>query len=91
MHVGGRVNVVVSGNTRTEQIRTQGEPNRNGNDGTIARFGWKAQNKSLLLFAAVAAGFVINTFIATPGPALAGTVLIGAGVPVYFFWAKSAR
>jgi CxxC motif-containing protein (DUF1111 family) len=51
MHVGGRVNVVVSGNTRTEQIRTQGEPNRNGNDGTIARFGWKAQNKSLLLFA----------------------------------------
>ena len=23
----------------------------NGNDGTIARFGWKAQNKSLLLFA----------------------------------------
>jgi CxxC motif-containing protein (DUF1111 family) len=28
--------------------------NRNGNDGTIARFGWKAQNKSLLLFAAEA-------------------------------------
>jgi CxxC motif-containing protein (DUF1111 family) len=26
-------------------------PNNNGNDGTIARFGWKAQNKSLLLFA----------------------------------------
>jgi len=25
--------------------------NRNGNDGTIARFGWKAQNKSTLLFA----------------------------------------
>jgi len=24
--------------------------NRNGNDGTIARFGWKAQNKSLLIF-----------------------------------------
>jgi CxxC motif-containing protein (DUF1111 family) len=24
--------------------------NYNGNDGTIARFGWKAQNKSLLLF-----------------------------------------
>lgn len=28
-----------------------GHPNPNGNDGTIARFGWKAQNKSLLLFA----------------------------------------
>jgi CxxC motif-containing protein (DUF1111 family) len=27
-----------------------GHVNRNGNDGTIARFGWKAQNKSLLLF-----------------------------------------
>ncbi|HEY3100606.1 MAG TPA: di-heme oxidoredictase family protein [Methylomirabilota bacterium] len=28
-----------------------GNPNRNGNDGTIARFGWKAQNRSLLMFA----------------------------------------
>jgi CxxC motif-containing protein (DUF1111 family) len=27
-----------------------GSFNRNGNDGTIARFGWKAQNKSLLIF-----------------------------------------
>ena len=27
-----------------------GHPNRNGNDGTIARVGWKAQNKSLQLF-----------------------------------------
>ena len=29
--------------------------NRSGNDGTVARFGWKAQNKSLYLFAAEAA------------------------------------
>lgn len=29
--------------------------NRSGNDGTVARFGWKAQNKSLLLFAGEAA------------------------------------
>ena len=28
-----------------------GRANHNGNDGTISRFGWKAQNKSLLLFA----------------------------------------
>jgi CxxC motif-containing protein (DUF1111 family) len=28
-----------------------GSFNRNGNDGTITRFGWKAQNKSLLIFA----------------------------------------
>ena len=28
-----------------------GRPNRSGNDGTVTRFGWKAQNKSLLIFA----------------------------------------
>ncbi len=28
-----------------------GHPNRDGNDGMIARFGWKAQNKSLEIFA----------------------------------------
>ncbi|MBZ5504386.1 MAG: thiol oxidoreductase [Acidobacteriia bacterium] len=28
-----------------------GSFNRNGNDGTITRFGWKAQNKSLVIFA----------------------------------------
>ena len=28
-----------------------GHVNRNGNDGTITRFGWKAQNKSLAIFA----------------------------------------
>lgn len=27
-----------------------GRVNRNGNDGTITRFGWKAQNKSLMIF-----------------------------------------
>ena len=31
-----------------------GRTNHNGNDGTVARFGWKAQNKSLLLFSAEA-------------------------------------
>lgn len=40
----GRPNLVAAGNT------VSGQANRNGNDGTIARFGWKAQNKSLLLF-----------------------------------------
>jgi CxxC motif-containing protein (DUF1111 family) len=28
-----------------------GHENRNGNDGTLTRFGWKAQNKSLVIFA----------------------------------------
>lgn len=30
--------------------RTTGRPNTSGNDGTVTRFGWKAQNKSLELF-----------------------------------------
>jgi CxxC motif-containing protein (DUF1111 family) len=43
--IRGRANFHVSGRTIT------GQSNNNGNDGTIARFGWKAQNKSLLVFA----------------------------------------
>ena len=42
--IGGRANFSVSGRT------ISGQTNNNGNDGTIARFGWKAQNKSMLLF-----------------------------------------
>ncbi len=34
-----------------ESVGISGHPNRNGNDGTITRFGWKAQNKSLEIFA----------------------------------------
>jgi CxxC motif-containing protein (DUF1111 family) len=49
--INGKLNIVVSGNTVTGQkSRIMGEANANANDGTIARFGWKAQNKSLLLF-----------------------------------------
>jgi len=33
------------------QFNISGHENRTGNDGTITRFGWKAQNKSLLIFA----------------------------------------
>jgi len=32
-------------------LGVSGTFNHNGNDGTISRFGWKAQNKSLLIFA----------------------------------------
>jgi CxxC motif-containing protein (DUF1111 family) len=42
--IRGRANFRVSGRAVTGQV------NRNGNDGTIARFGWKGQNVSLLLF-----------------------------------------
>ncbi len=34
-----------------ELLGISGHPNRDGNDGAIARFGWKAQNKSLEIFA----------------------------------------
>jgi CxxC motif-containing protein (DUF1111 family) len=40
MGISGHPNAHLSGNA-----------NHSGNDGTITRFGWKAQNKSLLLFA----------------------------------------
>jgi len=40
----GRPNIVLAFHT------ISGQPNKNGNDGTLARFGWKAQNKSLLVF-----------------------------------------
>jgi CxxC motif-containing protein (DUF1111 family) len=43
MGISGHVNAHLSGNV-----------NRSGNDGTITRFGWKAQNKSLLMFASEA-------------------------------------
>ncbi len=43
MGIYGHANAHLSGNV-----------NRNANDGTISRFGWKAQNKSLLLFSSEA-------------------------------------
>jgi CxxC motif-containing protein (DUF1111 family) len=55
-----------------------GSFNRSGNDGTITRFGWKAQNKSLLIFAGEAStvemGVTNNLFpnektVAGNGPA----------------------
>ena len=39
---------------RREDFGIRGHPNRSGNDGTITRFGWKAQNKSIAMFAAEA-------------------------------------
>jgi len=37
--------------SRRAALGITGHPNRSGNDGTITRFGWKAQNKSLAIFA----------------------------------------
>ena len=35
----------------SRRLGIAGVPNRSGNDGSITRFGWKAQNKSLVIFA----------------------------------------
>jgi len=49
----------------TQQARSRlgigGTFNTSGNDGTITRFGWKAQNKSLLMFAGEAYNVEIGT------------------------------
>ncbi|MGH8764928.1 MAG: di-heme oxidoredictase family protein, partial [Burkholderiales bacterium] len=41
LDINGRANIVLAGHA------ISGQANSNGNDGTVARFGWKAQNKSL--------------------------------------------
>lgn len=45
-----RANLAATQNARS-QLGIGGSFNSSGNDGTITRFGWKAQNKSLLVFA----------------------------------------
>src|SRR5207253_7688013 len=42
---------IMANGPQKQQLGIRGHENRNGNDGTITRYGWKAQNKSLLLFA----------------------------------------
>ena len=57
--------------------------NHNGNDGTIARFGWKAQNKSLLLFAGEAYNVemgITNEIFGQDRP-LPGEDQMGSGLP----------
>ncbi len=41
----------ISNASQKTQFGISGHENRSGNDGSITRFGWKAQNKSLLIFA----------------------------------------
>ena len=44
-----QANLATTASARAE-LRIGGTFNTSGNDGTITRFGWKAQNKSLLMF-----------------------------------------
>jgi CxxC motif-containing protein (DUF1111 family) len=50
-NAGAKASLGISGHANSH---LSGSVNRSGNDGTISRFGWKAQNKSLLMFAAEA-------------------------------------
>jgi len=43
--------LLANASAKAGSFGTSGSFNRNGNDGTITRFGWKAQNKSLMIFA----------------------------------------
>jgi len=68
---------------KTGAFGTSGAFNHNGNDGTISRFGWKAQNKSLLIFAGEAYNVeqgVSNEGFPTERP-LPGEDTTGSGLP----------
>ena len=43
--------VTNAANPHKAALGISGQVNRSGNDGTVTRFGWKAQNKSLVMFA----------------------------------------
>jgi CxxC motif-containing protein (DUF1111 family) len=45
------LNNMNSNDAAKDALGISGHVNRNGNDGTMTRFGWKAQNKSLEIFA----------------------------------------
>jgi basic amino acid/polyamine antiporter, APA family len=44
-----------------------------------------------LIFVFVTAALLINTFVASPREALRGVALLGAGLPLYWYWARRSR
>lgn len=62
---------------------TSGTFNHNGNDGTISKFGWKAQNKSMLIFAGEAtnAEMGVSNEMFTQERPLPGEDQLGTGLP----------
>ena len=78
----------MNANVRLKQaLGIAGHPNRDGNDGMISRFGWKAQNKSLETFAGEAYNVemgVTNELFqnerASPDEALAGGLPINCKI-----------
>jgi hypothetical protein len=54
-NLASEIGIANNQNLFSPPLGISGRFNHNGNDNTIARFGWKAQNKSLLLFSGEAA------------------------------------
>jgi CxxC motif-containing protein (DUF1111 family) len=68
---------------RRNSLGIRGTFNHNGNDGTISRFGWKAQNKSLMIFAGEAYNVelgISNELFPQDRP-LPGEEQLGSGLP----------
>jgi CxxC motif-containing protein (DUF1111 family) len=65
------------------RLGISGAFNHNGNDGTISRFGWKAQNKSLMIFAGEAYNVEmgISNELFTQDRPLPGEDQLGSGLP----------
>jgi len=75
-----RANLVSTFNQKT-RLGIGGAFNTSGNDGTITRFGWKAQNKSLLVFAGEAYNVesgVSNELFPNERSAISGCVYNGS-------------
>jgi CxxC motif-containing protein (DUF1111 family) len=75
-----RANRAAQANNR---LGVGGAFNHNGNDGTISRFGWKAQNKSLMIFAGEAYNVEmgISNELFTQDRPLPGEDQLGSGLP----------
>jgi CxxC motif-containing protein (DUF1111 family) len=75
-----RANRAAQANNR---LGVGGAFNHNGNDGTISRFGWKAQNKSLMIFAGEAYNVEmgISNELFTQDRPLPGEDQMGSGLP----------
>ena len=75
-----QANLASTANQRSS-LGIGGSFNTSGNDGTITRFGWKAQNKSLLMFAGEAYNVeqgVSNELFPNERSAIAGCVFNGS-------------
>src|SRR5258705_12092134 len=80
----GTLEAALAANAQQKRaLGISGTFNHNGNDGTISRFGWKAQNKSLLMFAGEAYNVEmgISNELFTQDRPLPGEDHFGRGLP----------